>query len=92
MFYNQIEVAKCILKRDKSNQIVNDNRNTYNDTPLTLAIEESGNLEMVKLLIDHNADPMMKGDGKSPLEWAQEKDKKDIVAYLQTIVNDKQKS
>jgi len=86
MFYNQIEVAKCILKRDKNNQIVNDNRNTWNHSPLTLAIQQSGNIDMVKLLIDHNADPMMKGNGNSPLEWAQEKNKKDIVSYLQTIV------
>jgi len=60
-----------------------------NHTPLTDAIWESGNLDMVQLLIDHGADPMMKGNRKSPLEWAQEKDKKDIVAYLQTIVNEK---
>ena len=86
---NHIEVAKCILKRDKKNQIVNDNKNTVDVTPLTISIANSGNLDMVKLLIDHGADPMMKGNGKSPLKWAQEKDKKDIVSYLQTIVNEK---
>ena len=89
---NQIEVAKCILERDKKNQIVNDTRNTCNHTPLTLAIQRCGNLDMVKLLIDHGADPMMKGDGKLPLEWAQKEGKQDIVAYLQTIVGDPTKS
>ena len=42
---------------------------------------------MVRTLIQNDADPILKGYGKSPLEWAQEKDKQDIVAYLQTIVN-----
>ena len=47
---------------------------------------------MVRTLIQNDADPNLKGYGKSQLEWAQEKSKQDIVAYLQKIIKDKRKS
>ena len=80
------------VQQEKRREIVNDRSNKYNHSPLISAIKLYGQLQTVKTLIEYNADPNLKGyEGKSPLEWAQEKDKQDIVAYLRTIVNDKPK-
>ena len=89
---NRIETVKYILQQDESNELVNDKRNVYKFQPLTAAIIFDGLLQMVRTLIQNDADPNLKGYGKSPLEWAQEKSKQDIVAYLQKIIKDKRKS
>ena len=86
---NRIETAKYILQQDRDNELVNDRRNDYNESPLTLTIQFDGQLQMVKTLIQYNADPNLIGNGKSPLEWAQQRGKQDIVKYLQTNVIDK---
>ena len=83
-------VLETLLKnvqQEKRRELVNDRSNKNNDSPLTLAIQFDGQLQTVKTLIEYNADPNLKGDGKTPLEWAQEMDKQDIVAYLRSIVN-----
>ena len=83
-------VLETLLKnvqQQKRREVVNDRSNKDNDSPLTVAIQFDGQLETVKTLLKYNADPNLKGDGKSPLEWAQEKDKQDIVAYLRSIIN-----
>ena len=52
---NRIETAKYILQQDRDNEVVNDRRNDYNASPLTLAIQFDGQLQMVKTLIQYNA-------------------------------------
>ena len=83
-------VVETLLKNvqpEKRRELVNDRSNKYNSSPLTAAIRFDGQLQTVKTLIEYNADPNLKGDGKTPLEWAQEEDKQDIVAYLRSIIN-----
>ena len=81
-------VLETLLKnvqQEKRREVVNDRSNDYNVSPLIAAITGDGQLQTVKTLIECNADPNLKVNGKSPLAWAQEKNKQDIVAYLQTI-------
>ncbi len=44
---------------------------------------ESGNLEMVKLLMSHGADPLAEIGEKTPLEFALSNDQKEIHAFLE---------
>ena len=60
--------------------------NMFNHTPLTVAIRWDGDLAMIKLLINAGADKDKAGyQNKTPLEWAREKGKSDIVKYLQNL-------
>ena len=60
--------------------------NNFDDTPLTVAVRFDGDLKMIKLLIKNGADPQLNGyQGKTPLEWAEQKNKGDIANFLKTL-------
>ena len=77
------DVAKYIL--ELSTESVNDKLNDFDSSPLRSAIKFDGDLRMIKLLINNGADPHMVSFGKTPLEWAKTKGKKDIEDYLNTL-------
>merc|ERR1712115_747489 len=66
---NKFDVVKLICERDRKKELINDNDNEWNDTPLTLGIKWEAEIDVVRLLINHDADPEKKGDGKTPLKW-----------------------
>ena len=74
-----------ITDETKKNMI-NNTSNHDHHTPLTCAIEHKGDLLLVQfLVVSGGADISIKGsEGKTPLEWAQKRGKKDIVAYLES--------
>jgi hypothetical protein len=58
-------------------------RNAYGHTPLYGCISRSGTMEIVAMLLDHNADfTIPDSDGKTPLKLATEKGRQDIVDLL----------
>ena len=75
-----------ITDETKKNMI-NNTSNHDHHTPLTCAIEHKGDLLLVQfLVVSGGADISIKGsEGKTPLEWAQKRGKKDIVAYLESL-------
>ena len=80
---NHHRIVKAILSDKKGIVLINDKGNELNHTPLTSAIQFDGDLSLVKLLISNGADKHIKGgDNKTPLEWAMEKAKADIIDYL----------
>ena len=85
---NNLEVVKNLLRRDHKD-LVNDNKNKWNHSPLTAATQYDGDLNMVKLLIENGADVTNKGDGKTALEWAKSEGKEEVVKYLTSIINTK---
>ena len=84
--HNQHPTVEFLLKEPKIKELIDDSTNTFNDTPLTLAIQEDGDLEMIKLLIKNDANKDKAGyQNKTPLQWAIEKEKTDVVKYLQNL-------
>ena len=83
---NRHEVVDYMLKQPIAKSIINEQAYPYNHTPLTCAVCFDGDLKMVKLLVSCGADTTIKGDkGKTPDEWAKEKDKNDILQYLNLV-------
>lgn len=81
---NHHSIVKLLLKDPKIKKLIDDSSNTHNDTPLTFAIRCDGDLAMVKLLVNHGANKDKGGNlNKTPLQWAREKNKSDIIKYLQ---------
>ena len=84
--YNRHEVVDYMLKQPIAKFIINEQANSTDHTPLTCAVCFDGDLEMVKLLVSGGADTTIKGNqGKTPDEWAKEKDKNDILEYLNLL-------
>ena len=79
------EIVKWMLEKPETKFIINDQSNELRHTPLTIAIICNGNLEMVKLLVYGGADAKLKGNGKTPLEWAKNQGKNDIAEYLESL-------
>ena len=79
------EIVKWMLEKPETKFIINDQSNELRHTPLTIAIICNGNLETVKLLVYGGADAKLKGNGKTPLEWAKNQGKNDIAEYLESF-------
>lgn len=81
---NRHEVVDYMLKQPIAKSIINDQSYPYGHTPLIIAVLFSGDLEMVKLLVSRGSDTIIKSGekGKTLKEWAKEKDKNDIVEYI----------
>ena len=80
---NYHSIVEMLIKEFDIKNIINDSSNDYNQTPLTSAIRIDGDLQMVKLLVEAGADKKKVGHkNKTPLQWAEEKGKNDIVKYL----------
>ena len=85
-YSNQHSIVEMLLKEPKFKILIDDTSNTYNDTPLTVAIKWYGDLEMIKLLTNNGADKDKAGHlNKTPLEWARKEEKTDIMKYLQNL-------
>ena len=82
---NKHEIVKWMLEKPETKFIINDQSNEHRHTPLTIAIICNGNLETVKLLVYGGADAKLKGNGKTPLEWAKNQGKNDIAEYLESL-------
>ena len=76
-------VVKYIL--GQSNASVNDKENDFDHNPLGFSIKYDGDLRITKLLINKGADPLLISNGKTPLQWAKVKGKKEIENFLKTI-------
>ena len=77
------DIVKLILSRDKEKTLINDTSNEFNESPILLAVQFDGDLELVKILAKAGADLTRKGNcGKTPLQWAIQRNKSDIVEYL----------
>ena len=76
-----------LLEGPIAKTLINDASNDDHHTPLTCAIEHKGDLQMVEfLVVSGGADPSIKGrEGRTPLEWAQNRGKMRIVSYLKYI-------
>jgi ankyrin repeat protein len=75
----QLRTAQLLLENGASVHI----KNSYERTPLVIAVRESGNLEMVKLLIRYGSDINIKDNGQNTaLTLAAWRGHKDIVDYL----------
>ena len=84
--YGKHEIVKWMLEKPITKLIINDTSNDYHDTPITLAIRDKCDLEMVKLLVSGGADVRIKGRAdKTPLELAKFYGKNDIVEYLESL-------
>ena len=69
----------------KKDALINDERKKRNNQRLLKALIYHGYLEMVKLLLEEGITHRITrngGDGKSPLEGAQEKGKQNVANYL----------
>uniref|UniRef100_UPI0020799703 ankyrin repeat domain-containing protein n=1 Tax=Spiroplasma endosymbiont of Lariophagus distinguendus TaxID=2935082 RepID=UPI0020799703 len=76
---NNLEIVKILANSVNLNQLIE------NETPLHLAIEKE-NLEIVKTLLDNDADVNMQNkDSKTPLHLAIEKENLEIVKELLNI-------
>ena len=85
--YNHHSIVELLLNEPKIKKMIDDTSNIDNDTPLTRAIYFDGDLEMIKLLINNGANKDKAGyQNKTPLEWAREKEKSDIVKYLKNLL------
>lgn len=91
---NQHLIVNMLLNEFNGKSIINNASNGFKDTPLTIGVWVSADLEMVKLLAEGGANKLIKNgqsDGirwkryecQTPLEWARERGKLDIVKYLQ---------
>lgn len=75
----QVRTAQLLIENGASVHI----KNSYERTPLLLAVRESGNLEMVKLLLDYGSDINAKDNGQNTaLTLAAWRGHKDVVDYL----------
>ena len=80
---NLHDIVKLILSTDKAQTMINDTANEFNETPLSLAVQFDGDLELVKILFKAGADLTLKGTfGKTPLQWAIQKNKSNVADYL----------
>lgn len=79
---NHHAVVVTVLNQRNKEEVINDNKNEWNVTPLTLAIQEDGDINLIKMLVQNGADVNMKGNRKTPLEWARDKGKADVAQYL----------
>merc|ERR1711894_430753 len=52
---NNLEVVKTLLRRDLKKTLVNDTKNEWNHSPLTLATLGDGDLTMVRILVANGA-------------------------------------
>ena len=86
---NKIDVVKAICERDKEKELINEDRNEWNDTPLIAGIREEAGIDVVRLLISFGADPEKKGNGKTSLQLAETKGKEEVANYLRSIIDNK---
>ena len=56
---------------------------------MTVGIADEAGIDVVRLLISYGADPEKKGDGKTPLQWAEEKGKEEVASYLKSIIGNR---
>jgi len=74
-----MDKAKLLLRYGAGVNAIDE---AYRSTPLGLAARW-GHIEMVRLLLDHGADPRLAGaDWATPLAWAQSKGHRDVIALL----------
>ena len=80
---NLHDIVKLILSTDKGQTMINDTANEFNETPISLAVQFEGDLELVKILIKEGADLTLEGTfGRTPIQWAIQKNKSNIAKYL----------
>ena len=89
---NKFDTVKLICERDTKKELINENKNNWNTTPLTVGIQNEAGIDVVRLLISYGADPEKKGDGKTPLKWAKSKGKEEVASYLKSIIGNKQEN
>lgn len=83
---NHHSLVQMLLTQFNGKNVIDDASNEFKHTPLTVAIRNDGDLEMVKLLIEGGANKNKVGyQNKTPLDWARDKRKTQIVEYLQKI-------
>ena len=84
--WNLHSTVEMLLNEFDGRSIVNNNSNDFKRTPLTCAIRYSGDLAMVKILINAGANKeKVDRDNKTALDHANELQKLDIVNYLQKL-------
>ena len=77
---NNFAITELLIK---NGGLINGKDNKYGMTPLSMAAQFDGDLNMIKMLVKHGANPKIIGhQNKTPLKWAEEKSKQDIVKYL----------
>ena len=83
---NEHTLVAWFFEDNITKTIINNASNHDHHTPLTCAIEHKGDLLLVQfLVVSGGADISIKGsEGKTPIEWAKKRGKKDIVAYLES--------
>lgn len=58
-------------------------RNAASETALCISVKRFRNIEIVKLLLDHDADPKLAdSSGRTPIHWAIEKNQPEIIKLL----------
>lgn len=85
IFFGHYDIAKQLIKMGAN---VNQHGLTpgFHHTPLTLA-GSKGNLELVRLLLKHKANPMKKGvNGITPLEAAVQSGNASLISLIQTAI------
>ena len=86
---NKVDVVKLICERDTKKELINENVNDWNTTPLIYGIKWEAGIDVVRLLISFGADSEKKGNGKTPLQWAESKGKEEVANYLRSIIENK---
>ena len=74
-WHNKSDVVKLICERDEKKELINDNLNDWNHTPLTFGIANAAGIDVLRVLINYGADLTKKGNGKTPLQLAEEKER-----------------
>ena len=80
---NHHAIVEMLLTEFNAKDMIDDASNEYKFTPLTMAVSHNGDLDMVKLLVEAGANKNKESYGKTPLRWALEKGKTQILEYLQ---------
>jgi ankyrin repeat protein len=75
----QLEVCRLLINSNANINI----QTSGGDTPLHVAISE-GKVDVVALLLSRGADTQIKFDGKTALEFAQEKGNSEMIKLLQS--------
>jgi len=87
--YGSDEIVKTLIE---NGAILNPTIKLNNRPPLSLAASR-GHLEVVRLLVNHGANVMYKGeDNKSALDLAMDAGYGDVAKYLRTIMRDVEKT